>query len=562
MSEQFRADLDRLRSTAPAFDQIGAEVAALTQRLEDLVATDLAPWGNDDTGRAFGAQFAPEEKQTLAELRSLTEAVQQTGPDLLRVAANFEQQDLLGGRVLRTTDQPVPVAENPVPTGYIAPVSGLVADPAAAAVAPGGGTTATGSGRNDLGAGSPGPLSAASPASTGTDPGGVPAGVPGAAPGGDAPASDTQQSPSREQSPGSADAPARDRPGTDPVGVPAAQSATTGQPAKTAASPPPAVARAPVGPAADVTRPARAGAAAGPGSPWSKSPSSGPPRISAPGAGGSDMPPRLPARPPQRRTAEPAEPKRSPVEGAVEPLAARLARELAERHDVRAFGFDTPGVPREVLMEMTAAVHDVLPRHPAIALAALGLAELADGTTIRLDPEPSNQPAGSDADVDSIVGRPLRITLAVRAAVEPAALERAVRSDAEAGLLAPGCTQRPVYSAVVRELGRALDAAGGFRARTATRHALVAAYLPLADRGATGSLARTVSGFGQWRAQLSGGFRAGRFNPEAALAEAFTEVVLDVARASHPARTLHRLLVDSANAARLDHAAPGDRGQR
>ncbi|NUS91184.1 MAG: hypothetical protein HOQ36_02050 [Nocardia sp.] len=561
MSEQFRADPDRLRSTAPAFDQIGADVAALTQRLEDLVAADLAPWGNDDTGRAFGAQFAPEEQRTLAELRSLTETVQQTGPDLLRAAANFEQQDLLGSQVLRTTDQPVPVAENALPTGCIAPVPGLVADPTTT-VAPTGGTTPPSSGHNDIGAGVPGPLPAATPAPAGTGPGGVPAGVPGAAPGAGAPASDTQQPQSREQSPGSADVAARDRPGTDPVGVPVAQSATTGQPAKTAASPPPAVTGAPAGPAADVTRPARAGSAAGPGSPWSKSPSSGPPRVAAPGSGGSDMPPRMPARPPQRPIAKPPEPERSPAQGAAEPLAVRLARELAERHGVRAFGFDTPGVPREVLMEMTAAVHDVLPRHPAITLASLGLAELADGATIRLDPEPSDQPSRSGTDIDSVIGHPVRITLAVRAAVEPAALEHAVRSDEEAGLLAPGCTQRPVYSAVVRELGRALDAAGGFRARTATRHALVAAYLPLAGRDAAGSLARTVSGFGQWRAQLSGGFRAGRFDPEAALAEAFTEVVLDVARASQPARTLHRLLVDSANAARSDHAAPGGTGHR
>ncbi|WP_280295561.1 hypothetical protein [Nocardia abscessus] len=57
-----------------------------------------------------------------------------------------------------------------------------------------------------------------------------------------------------------------------------------------------------------------------------------------------------------------------------------------------------------------------------------------------------------------------------------------------------------------------------------------------------------VSGFQEWRSQLSGrSFDRGRFDPSAALAEAFTDVGLNAARAAPPAQVLHRLLVTTAN---------------
>jgi hypothetical protein len=52
MVEQFSADLDRLRTIAPGFDRIGADVAATVRQLRAVLAMDAAPWGNDDTGRA------------------------------------------------------------------------------------------------------------------------------------------------------------------------------------------------------------------------------------------------------------------------------------------------------------------------------------------------------------------------------------------------------------------------------------------------------------------------------------------------------------------------------
>ncbi|WP_327147444.1 WXG100 family type VII secretion target [Nocardia sp. NBC_01329] len=546
MGEEFRADPERLRAKVPAFQQLGAEVEALVQRLHDLVSSDAAPWGTDDSGKAFADTFAPEEQRTLSDLNSLTEVIRQTGPDLQQVAANFEQQDLHSAQVLRNTESeirtgPDPMTVNPVPFG------GLASNVSASApVSPV--SVPTGAAGKDTVARTPGQVPGAPSPEAGAA-GRPPLGESAPAAGGDDPSSGTQQQRSPEQPQQRSDPGVRDGQRVEPTAVTASPITTPAQTTTGAGPTAPTPSR--IGPAAapDVTRPARTGSAASAGSPWSKTTSGGAPRVSAAASGPTDTPPRIPGGPPNRPAEKPAEPERRVGEGTVEPIAVRLTRELAERHGVRAFGFDTPGVPPEVLMEMVAAVNDVLPRHPAITLSAIGIADLPGSAATRLDLEPAD-PGPRDTSPDTVAGGIARITLSVRSAVEPAELERAVRSDEDAGVLAPGCAQRPVYSTVVRELGRVLDAAGGFRARTATRHALVAAYLPLASPENTDSLARTVSGFREWRAQLSGAFRGGRFDPEAALAEAFTEVVLDVARASLPARALHRLLVETAGSRR------------
>ncbi len=549
MSEQFRADTDRLRSTAPAFEQLGAEVEALVQQLRDIVTSDIAPWGADDTGRAFAESFEPEEKQTLSELDGLTEVIRQTGPDLRQVAANFEQQDQLGRRVVENAEPvlaeraAVPVGADPVVPGHD---SGLLppADSGGAPVYPA---------RNGpVPVGPAGEVSDPAAATTAT-PGVTPSGA-GAAP------QDGQQRPSQQsrqpEADSAADSPEHGRSATDhpltSAGLPAALPApgSPGGPVSASSNPAPSPAARDMPGHAD-----RAAASAGsPATPWSRpAAGAGAPRVTAPGTGSAEAPPpRMPAQPPRRPNDKPEEPER-PVDAVNETLAARLTRELAEQYGVRAFGFDTPALGRGVLLELAAAVHDVLPRHPAIALRAIGIDEIDGGCVTRLDREPIADESDSAARPDPDTGQErfgVRITLATAVAVEPDQLQHAVRADEDAGLLAPGCAQRPVYSSIVRELGRALDAAGGFRARPASRRALLAAYLPLASPQATSTLGRTVTGFVQWRAELSGGFRDGRFEPAAALAEAFTEVVLDAGRASPPARVLHRLLVESAGAGR------------
>ncbi|MFD8248496.1 hypothetical protein [Nocardia sp. NPDC059691] len=245
------------------------------------------------------------------------------------------------------------------------------------------------------------------------------------------------------------------------------------------------------------------------------------------------------------------------MDASAESVAARLARELADRHGVRAFGFETPGVAVQVLTEIVAAVDDVLPRYPQIVLRAIGIEELASGETTQLEWDSGATPGDSENAPDSLEKRSsvaseemltARIVLAVGAATDPERLQQTVTTADNAGMLAPGCARRPVYSSIVRELGRALDGAGGFRARAAAQRVLVRAYMPQLNPEDKGSLNRTVSGFQEWRSQLSGrSFDRGRFHPAAALAEAFTDVVLNAAEAAPPAQVLHRLLVTTAD---------------
>lgn len=264
----------------------------------------------------------------------------------------------------------------------------------------------------------------------------------------------------------------------------------------------------------------------------------------------------MPGRPTARPDQKDEKPDRK-VNASGESVAARLARELAERHGVRAFGFDTPGVAVEVLTEIVAAVDDVLPRYPQIALRAIGIEELTDGGTALLEWDSVTAPDAA-RDFDGAPDQHLpgaaetlptaRIVLALRAATDPQQLQQTVTAADNAGLLAPGCARRPVYSSIVRELGRALDGAGRFRARGAARRALLTAYLPQLNPEDKTSLNRTVSGFQEWRSRLSGhSFDRGRFQPAAALAEAFTDVVLNATQAAPPAQVLHRLLVTTAN---------------
>lgn len=546
MGEQFRADIERLRATAPAFEQLGAEVAELVGRLQELVSADIAPWGADDTGKAFAQSFVPEEKQTLTELDNLTEVLRRTGQDLRQVAANVEHQDLQGGQVLRSVDPAADAAgvrfgaepvhavagtEQRFPADSVPESESALRNSALAA-----GTESPGS--SAVSRRSPEETPEIGPART-TEPSNA----------GQQPSAPQLQSHSKGSPPSGASAEHPASPSAVPMGPPSG--ITAGSPVS-AASPRPTVpvARAATGQAG------RSSAAGPPGTPWSRgTPSPGVPRVTAPGSGTSEAPPpRMPVRPPRHPGGGPEDTEKRSVAAEEETLAARLARELAEQHGVRAFGFDTPGVARTVLLELVAAVNDVLPRHPAIGLRAIGIADLDAECATRLDSAPAdNDEGGVGNEPDPAIGTRqfgVRITLAADLAVAPAQLEHAVRADEEAGILAFGSGQRPVYSSIVRELGRALDAAGGFRARSESRRALLAAYLPLAHPRATITLARTVAGFKEWRAQLTGGFRGDRFDPADALAEAFTEVVLDAGRACAPARVLHRLLVEASEPGR------------
>ncbi|MER7454580.1 WXG100 family type VII secretion target [Nocardia beijingensis] len=546
MVEAFSVDPDKLRDHAPRFDAIGADVAATVRKLRTTLAGAGEPWGNDDAGRAFAESYVPEHQRTMADLDSLVEALQQAGTDLRNLAENFENQDrALGQRIhdvadaLRHDATPIPVRDNTALTQRVAPDPAdvpTIAQPTAGhpvptasapAVAPGPPAHATASAADRSPHSSTPPVR--TPGTPGTPEDGSPAG---------------RQSDRTESNPATPDQAGTEQPGLPGVGVDPARRADAAltRPAQSGrpSSPWAKAATTQQATAAQAAAGKHAATAAG-STPWSGAGGSRPPRISASDTGTPGSPPRTPGRP-AARPGQKEEKKNRKVNGSAESIGARLARELAERHGVRAFGFDTPGVPVQVLTEIVAAVDDVLPAYPAVALRAIGIERLAGDEATALEWGSATAP-GVSAESSPTA----RIVLSLPVATDPKRLSDAVDAADNAGLLAPGCAQRPVYSSIVRELGRALDRAGGFRARSAAHRALLMAYVPQLTAEDKGSLNRTMSGFRDWRSRLSGrSFDRGRFHPAAALAEAFTDVVLNGTQATPPAQVLHRLLVGAA----------------
>ncbi|MGH8883463.1 MAG: hypothetical protein ACRD0P_39990, partial [Stackebrandtia sp.] len=237
-------------------------------------------------------------------------------------------------------------------------------------------------------------------------------------------------------------------------------------------------------------------------------------------------------RPSSGRPTGKEEPRKEPIRPKpTESAAQRLARELSERHNVRTFGFELPGIDIDALTEIVAAVDDLLPRYPVAALSEIGIAEFAgDG------------PVHAEWDV---VQECSRLVIASHAISGGAAQLRRI-FDAGVGALPYGFTDRPVYAAVGRAFATILDAAGGYTASRRAHRVLLEAYLPLRE-GETGSARSTVSGFRAWRARLGdSSFSAGVFDPTAAVAAAFVDVVVNTANATPPARVLHNLLVNTA----------------
>lgn len=535
VGETFSADTDGLRERAPQFDVIGAEVAETVRTLRAALSSAGEPWGKDDAGRAFAETYVPEHKRAMSDLESLVEVLQQAGPDLRNLAESFDSQDRAVAQRVNNAAVPIRHDYTSVPSYGTTPVRGnsptanTPATQPAAQSAP----QATAAPTQRTGAG---PATTSSPGSP-HSPNGTP---------------DTPQdasAPGQQTDGGESTKPRTDNPGTERPDTPGA-GGHSALPAD-AGSARPAQADRPSSPWTKPTVAAKPAATAGqraaaaqgggtPSTPWTRP--AGRPRVSAPDASSPGSPPRGPGRAPGRPERK-AERVNRTADTSAESAAARLARELAERHGVRAFGFELPGVPIEVLTEIVAAVDDVLPLYPRIALRAIGIEELPDGEPARLE-----RAMPGEVSPEEPFGT--RIVLAARTATDPEYARHAAASGGTDRLDAE-CARRPVYSTIVRKFGSALDRAGGGRARPAAHRALLEAYLPQVHPEHRGSLRHMTSGFRAWRSQLSGkSFDHARFHPEPALAEAFTDVVLNAGRATPPAQVLHRLLVTMANSQR------------
>ncbi|MFF7944752.1 WXG100 family type VII secretion target [Nocardia gamkensis] len=278
----------------------------------------------------------------------------------------------------------------------------------------------------------------------------------------------------------------------------------------------------------------------GPGTPWAKAPSpSGapanetPPRVS---------PPRTPDRPPAGKKPEPApkrrEQKRAPkpagvrARRATDAEAMRIAREMAARHNIEIVGFDAAGIAAATVQDIADAVDTVLPRMPA-ALRGIEIRD-ATGSLSAVENRSTTKRSGDVAPW---------IVLAHTAVIEPRMLAGRSRATTRSGP-----ARRPMYAAILRELGAAIDLTGGFRAHKEAQRALITEYMRINDpRGET--LSRVVAGYKRWRAQLGDNcFEQGLFLPGRALAEGFAAVESSDDEANGPQKVLGRLLVTMSRA--------------
>ncbi|MEV4235769.1 hypothetical protein AB0J47_11370 [Nocardia sp. NPDC049737] len=217
----------------------------------------------------------------------------------------------------------------------------------------------------------------------------------------------------------------------------------------------------------------------------------------------------------------------------------QLAQQLSERHGVEGSGFEASDLDAAVVGEFLAAIDDVLTRHRLIDIRGIAIGTVAEGRVVCV-----GRARTTDADASAYSWS---VTLDGGLAADPERLDEILRNQRRPGAAVAQADTRTVYAATVREFGRAFDLAGAGQARNRAQRILIGEYL----RGDSGyhnaGLARVVAGYKRWRDQLSGAsFDNGQFDAGAALADAFTDVMLNGDKATEPAKTLCGLLTDTA----------------
>ncbi|WP_330254563.1 hypothetical protein OG874_08490 [Nocardia sp. NBC_00565] len=200
-------------------------------------------------------------------------------------------------------------------------------------------------------------------------------------------------------------------------------------------------------------------------------------------------------------------------------VAHSIAAEMGARRGLEIIGFDAVSVDTSVVREIVAAIDDMLTKYP-IALRGIEITDPDGGVPAR-GPSAAMQRSESAAIWMVLDGAALATLVRPAGSASPRKWLRR-RRDAD----------RPVYAAVVREYGCALEVAGDFRARHEAQRVLITESL----RG-------------------SRDLASSPLDPGPALIDAFTEVALRGDRAGKLAKTLHDMLVKMARAESADLSA-------
>lgn len=524
MSNSLLVDPAELRASAAKLMQQADETEQMLEALKATIADHGKCWGDDELGETFAQSYEPDSELGVEDFEALIEELRSMSAGLRDSADAFENQDRVGAEQVENSG---PSAANstdiPVPNEPVGPA----VQPEVA-----GNTQSTGiSPQRPEAAGQPVaemPSPPELPVSPDSGLGSTPDFTPRQSPG--------SGRPQRSSQPGS--------PTTEALGrnFPRQSTPNTSSPRlrNTQANPP-------AGRQPETSAPRSGRLPAGRAvveSPWSQNKPvvPGPKPRAFPAASPYETPPRVappqaPTRPPGRGGPQPDElskrpekrskPKVAPrADKPTDPEAMRIVGEMATRYGLSIVGFESAGLDARTAQDIADAVDIVLVRHPA----ALRGIEISEATSA---------PAYVENRGETPATVVPWIVLARTAAADPRLL--AARIGREPG--ADALTSRPMFTAVLRELGSAFDLIGGFRARPEAQRALIAEYLRL--NGAQGeTLGRVVAGYKRWRAQLGDHcFDRGVFVSAWALTEAFVEVESRRNTASGPAKVLHRTLI-------------------
>jgi hypothetical protein len=568
MGQSLRVDTDLLRALTPELAAIADAAQEELARLKERLAAEGKCWGDDEPGRVFGDSYEPAAEKGITgfenlvhNLRGMSSSVADAG-EVLRdqdqnLGSHLRQRDPFGSAPAYNVPFEQPRWQTPAPYRPVSTPDAAQPNSARDAIAPTPASNPTAP-VYDSAAPAPDPTAAQGTPQPGYQPTANPI-APGQTNPGDYGPVDSSGSPDQESLPNSSPTPSvPDRPTSTPRGA--------APPARTPASPATATPTAADSPPAATPKPGANQPAAVQRSPegrWTRPPTDSPWMRNTPGtpwsrnAGGPSpnqvFPPRRKgprpdAAPPgksgkdtKRRKPKPvpAEAKRSQVR--TDPDAVAAAQALAARHGIRITGFDTSGASKSTVDEIAAAIDGILGSYPFIELAGLEITDLRDGAVSRVVLD-----RATDEEKGPVTGGLISLdrVMVANGALLSEKVETAVRS----GDRVAGSAERPMYSTIVRDLGRILEAAAGPRVRGSAHRSLIMEYRRVSgpwDRGDT--LAAIVRGYRQWRAQLIRAcFCGDLFDPRAAVVEGFTEVELRGDRACGPAKVLHRLVVEHA----------------
>jgi uncharacterized protein YukE len=100
MSDVMRVDSAALRQAVPRFAAVSSQLDGVFRRLAAALAAEGECWGADDTGKAFAKEYLPAAQQIADAGREVTDAVEDVGVRLVKVADLADAADARAGNRL------------------------------------------------------------------------------------------------------------------------------------------------------------------------------------------------------------------------------------------------------------------------------------------------------------------------------------------------------------------------------------------------------------------------------------------------------------------------------